>query len=62
VKDQIGGRSRWDVEQDLRSLRDVNKIQGDKKRMKSVGILVKEEMSALEKLADKDQCGLGTES
>ena len=58
---KIGGLDRWDVEQDLRALRDVSKLQSDTKRMKAVQTLVKEEMGALKKLAKKDDNGLGVE-
>ncbi len=58
-RDKIGGRSRWDVESDLRALRDSDKIKRDPKRTKAVNILVKEEMSALEHLAHEAKEGLG---
>lgn len=58
MEEKIGGRPKWDVEQDLRSIREASKVQGDKARMKSVGILVKQEMGALKKIAGS-KGGLG---
>ncbi len=58
-EDTIGGRSRWEVESDLRALRNVSKIKTDSKRLSAVKTLVKEEMSALEKIAGEDKRGLG---
>ena len=54
-EDKIGGRSRWEVESDLRAIRDVGKIKADKSRLGAVRILVKEEMGALEKIANSDK-------
>ena len=51
-EEKINGINRWEVENDLRALRDVNKIKKDSKRFKAVKLLVKEEMGALEKLAN----------
>lgn len=50
-KNLIGGRDRWEVENDLRSLREASKINKDSKRVKSVKLLVKEELGALKDLA-----------
>ena len=58
-EDKIGGRSRWEVESDLRALRDASKIKASSNRLQAVKTLVKEEMSALEKIAGEDKHGLG---
>ena len=57
-EEKSGGRSKWEVESDLRSVREASLIMGDKKRMKSVGILAEKETSALSKIA-KLKGGLG---
>lgn len=50
-EEKIGGRSRWEVESDLRALRNSDKVSKDKTRLKAVRMLVKEEMGALKKIA-----------
>lgn len=62
MEEKIGGLSKWDVEQALRSLRDADKVKADPKKMKAVGILVKQEMGVLKKIAGTKDGGLGTES
>ena len=61
-KNLIGGLDKWDVESALRTLRDADKVKADSKKMKAVNILVKQEVSALEKIAGTKDGGLGTES
>lgn len=50
-EDKIDGRHRYEVESDLRALRDVSKIKKDQFRMSSVKKLLKEEMGALAEIA-----------
>ncbi len=49
---KILGRKRYEVESDLRILKDVGKIRGDPKRMASVKKLMSEELGALKDIAD----------
>lgn len=58
-QEKIGGIDRYEVESDLRALRNVEKIKGSSKRLSAVKTLVKEEMGALEKIAGHDKSGLG---
>ena len=60
-QNKIGGRDRWEVESDLRALRDADKISRSKDRLKSVKLLVKEELGALKKIAGEKKAGLGVE-
>jgi hypothetical protein len=57
--DKINGRSRWEVESDLRALRDASKIRNCPTRSKAVKILAKEEMGALEKIASDEKNTIG---
>ena len=50
--DKILGRERYEVEDDLRVLKNVKKIQGDTARMASVKKLMHEELEALKTIAD----------
>ena len=50
--DKILGRNRYEVESDLRALRDVSKIKGNSERMASVKKLMQEELGALKAIAD----------
>ncbi len=50
--DKILGRERYEVESDLRVLKDVGKIRGDSNRMASVKKLMNEELGSLKKIAD----------
>jgi len=59
---KILGRDRYEVESDLRVLKDHCKIMGDSKRMASVKKLVKEELGALKSLAHEQKEGLGDSS
>jgi hypothetical protein len=49
---KIGGLDRYSVESDLRSLKDADKVRDDTKRIGAVKLLLKEEASALAKVAD----------
>lgn len=49
-EEKINGRLKWDVENDLRALRDASKIKNDKNRLASVRTLIKEEVGALAKI------------
>lgn len=60
-EEKINGRCRWEVESDLRALRDASKIKNDSGRLKAVRTLVKEEMSALEKIAANSSEGFSSE-
>lgn len=51
-EDKILGRNRYEVESDLRVLKDVGKIRGDSTRMAAVKKLMHEELGALKKVAD----------
>ena len=50
--DKILGRERYEVESDLRALRDVSKIKNNSDRMASVKKLMQEELGALKAIAD----------
>jgi hypothetical protein len=52
-ENKILGRERYEVESDLRVLKDVSKIRGDSNRMASVKKLMHEELGALKKVADE---------
>ena len=49
---KILGRERYEVESDLRVLKDVDKIKSDSNRMAAVKKLMGEELGALKKIAD----------
>ncbi len=49
---KILGRERYEVESDLRVLKDVDKIKSDSSRMAAVKKLMSEELGALKKIAD----------
>jgi len=57
----IGGRYKYEVEDDLRALRNASKIKNTPSRLKAVKILVKEEMGALEKIANDKTEGFSSE-
>ena len=61
MEEKIGGLSKWDVESALRTLRDADAVKGDAKKMKAVGILAKQEMGALKKIAGDKKDGLGVD-
>ena len=51
-ENKILGRERYEVESDLRVLKDVGKIRGDSNRMAAVKKLMHEEFGALKSIAD----------
>lgn len=61
-EDKIGGRPKYEVENDLRALKDAKAINSDSNRLSSVKILVKKEMHALHDIADMSKEGLGEKS
>ena len=54
---KILGRERYEVESDLRVLKDVKKIKGDSNRMASVKKLMHEELESLKNIADSKDFG-----
>lgn len=50
---KILGRNRYEVESDLRVLKDVKKIKGDTNRMAAVKSLMHEELESLKNIADE---------
>jgi hypothetical protein len=52
-ENKILGRERYEVESDLRVLKDVKKIKGDPTRMASVKSLMHEELESLKNIADE---------
>lgn len=58
---KINGICRYEVESDLRALRNANSIQKDAKRLSAVKTLIKEEMGALEQLAGNKKEGFSSE-
>lgn len=54
MKDEkIEGFDKWKIEDDIRTLQSAEEIRGDGKRLKAVGILAKEKLAPLKKLARK---------
>lgn len=51
-EDKILGRERYEVESDLRVLKDVKKIKGDTERMAAVKSLMHEELESLKNIAE----------
>lgn len=58
---KIGGLDRWNVESDLRSLKESESVRGDNKRIGAVKLLLKEEAGALAKVAQGVK-GLGEQN
>ena len=58
-EEKIGGRDKYEVESDLRALKDAKAINNDSNRLSSVKILVKKEMHALHDIANISKEGLG---
>lgn len=61
-EEKIGGRNKWEVECDLRALKDAKAINSDSKRLSAVKTLVKKEMHALHEIAEISKEGLGHNS
>lgn len=55
-EERIGGRLKWEVENDLRALRDADQIKKDSKRLNSVKKLAKREMGVLSNLVEHKSC------
>lgn len=56
-EEKIGGRCKYEVEHDLRSLTEADKIKADSKRMNAVGLLAAANKKSLSKYAKKQKKG-----
>lgn len=52
-EEKIGGRNKWEVESDLRTLQSADEIKRDSNRVKAVSILAKQQIGTLRGLARK---------